>query len=336
MTARPSARPSRRAAAPARPATLRLAAALAAGALLVTGCSSSGGDEPDDTAAPSPETSSSAPSTSPSTSPGSTADAGEGSGDFPRYVALGDSYTAAPLVPDTDPQDGCLRSTGNYPSLVAAAIDGTALTDVSCSGATTTSLVGVQETFDGQARPAQFDALTEDTDLVTLGMGGNDFNLFATLIGRCGQLAAEDPDGSPCEDADLVKDNVFRQIRGQLAAALTGVLDRSPDARVLAVGYPQILPAEGTCPDRIDLAVGDYPYARDLNERLDAAVEGAAKDAGVDFVDAFAATEGHDLCAEDPWINGRTTLEDEALAYHPLAAEQEAVAAEVLAVLGQD
>ena len=41
---------------------------------------------------------------------------------FQRYVALGDSYTAAPLVPDTDTTNGCLRSTNNYPALVAAAL----------------------------------------------------------------------------------------------------------------------------------------------------------------------------------------------------------------------
>ena len=37
------------------------------------------------------------------------------------YVALGDSYTAGPIIPvqQTDPL-GCLRSDHNYPHLVAA------------------------------------------------------------------------------------------------------------------------------------------------------------------------------------------------------------------------
>ena len=38
---------------------------------------------------------------------------------YPTYVALGDSYTAAPGVPQTEQQTGCLRSNGNYASLVA-------------------------------------------------------------------------------------------------------------------------------------------------------------------------------------------------------------------------
>ncbi|MFD7408719.1 hypothetical protein ACFV7R_40130 [Streptomyces sp. NPDC059866] len=52
------------------------------------------------------------------------------------YVALGDSYASAPLVP-TQADATCLRSHQNYPSLVARSRSAT-LTDVSCSGATAT------------------------------------------------------------------------------------------------------------------------------------------------------------------------------------------------------
>ena len=65
-------------------------------------------------------------------------------GRYSPYVAMGDSYTAAPLVPDRH-GDGCLRSSHNYPALVAAALPAE-LVDVSCSGADSTSLVGVQQT----------------------------------------------------------------------------------------------------------------------------------------------------------------------------------------------
>ena len=42
------------------------------------------------------------------------------------YVALGDSFTAAPGIPETDGSDGCLRSSRNYPSLVAEQLEATA------------------------------------------------------------------------------------------------------------------------------------------------------------------------------------------------------------------
>src|SRR5439155_6529937 len=35
------------------------------------------------------------------------------------YVALGDSYTAGPLIPIQEQPYGCLRSTNNYPKVAA-------------------------------------------------------------------------------------------------------------------------------------------------------------------------------------------------------------------------
>ena len=56
-----------------------------------------------------------------------------------QYVALGDSYTAAPLVPVTDVANGCFRSDHNYPALAAKAL-GAELEDRSCGGARTADL----------------------------------------------------------------------------------------------------------------------------------------------------------------------------------------------------
>jgi hypothetical protein len=50
------------------------------------------------------------------------------------YVSLGDSYTAAPLVPSpTGNPILCGRSTNNYPSDVARAVAPSSFTDASCS-----------------------------------------------------------------------------------------------------------------------------------------------------------------------------------------------------------
>ena len=77
---------------------------------------------------------------------------------YQRYVALGDSFTAAPYVPSTDLAEGCLRSNGNYPSLVAERLDIPTLVDVSCSGADTRDLTHPQNTFRDAVVPAQLDA----------------------------------------------------------------------------------------------------------------------------------------------------------------------------------
>ena len=137
---------------------------------------------------------------------------------YDQYVALGDSYTAAPLVPPTDTSTLCLRSAVNYPALVAEAMPGTALTDVSCSGASTRNTVRPQ-TGRGGSVPPQFDALRPGTDLVTIGLGGNDDQLFGSLLGSCvPRRVRPTRTGRPCTDAatggrDL--DRLLARIRGQ-------------------------------------------------------------------------------------------------------------------------
>ncbi len=252
---------------------------------------------------------------------------------YDQYVAIGDSYTAAPLVPPTDTSTICLRSGVNYPALVAKAMPGTTLTDVSCSGASTRNTVSPQ-TGNGGSVPPQFDALERGTDLVTIGLGGNDGQLFGGVLGRCLQIAGTDPAGDPCrqsfgsEHPDLLT-TTFADIEHHIAGVVRGVRQRSPQARILVIGYPQIIPASGTC-DLLPLADGDYPFAREVNEGLNKAVESGADDAHAEYVDTFGPSAGHDICADDPWINGRVTSAETALAYHPLAVEQEQVAQLVL------
>lgn len=308
-----------------RLATAVLTLALVGAGTLLAGCSSDGD-------APSPAAGSGTAATGDDSA---SASPSPGTGRFPSYVALGDSFTAAPGVPKQDPDDGCMRSTNNYPHLVAAHFTGSALTDVSCSGADSTALVGVQRTQDGVLHPAQFDALSEDTDLVTIGMGGNDLNLFATLIGGCVAAARTDPEGTPCTDLGTKQvPKTITGIRKRLTAAFLGIKDRAPGAEVVAVGYPQIVPAKGTCLTLLPIAAGDYPFARRVNRLLDGAVKAAAAKADVTFADVWTATAGHDVCADDPWINGAQNRPDEAIPFHPFAAEQKAVARVVIDAIG--
>lgn len=262
--------------------------------------------------------------------------------DVERYVALGDSYTAAPFVPETERETGCLRSSGSYPRLVTEAIGPAEAEDVSCTGADATAMIGAQPTITGGVNLPQFDALDRRTDLVTIGLGGNDFGVFSRMLEGCLQRADEAPDGAPCreaqqqggEDALLA---ALEETEERLVSVLRGVRDRAaPEARVLLVGYPVLVPEDGTCPDRLPLAEGDYDYVRTVNLALNDALEGAARATGTTFVDVGAASEGHDICAEDPWVNGEDDDEDRALAFHPFAAEQQAVAGLVLQALARE
>ena len=195
---------------------------------------------------------------------------------YEHYVALGDSFTAGPYVPTTDLADGCLRSDENYPSLVAERLEITDLRDVSCSAAEIGDLPRSQRTFRDTAVPPQLDALTRRTDLVTVSVGGNDFNLFGKLLQTCATLRVLDPQGSPCTE-QLARDGVdtveqTRRIGARLEKVVREVQRRSPDARVLLVGYPRIGPATGTCPRLLPLATGDYATAAGVARSLRSAM----------------------------------------------------------------
>ncbi|KQT93994.1 hypothetical protein ASG49_03375 [Marmoricola sp. Leaf446] len=298
---------------PPRPRATALAGGLAA-ALLLSGCGAG-------TGTPEP-----APSSAPSSEPSAAAPA-DGSGG-PSYVALGDSYTSAPFVPQTDVAGGCFRSDDNYPAQVAEAL-GARLTDVSCAGADTSDVRRPQ--LDGV--PPQADALGPDAELVTVSMGGNDGGVFSTLVGQCGRPGVAATDCS--RPISAATESRLRERLGRTATDLARVLRlaarRAPDARVLAVGYPVIV--AGDACDALPLSAASQAAAARLNTELNDAVRTAARRAGATYVDVAAATEGHDICAEDPWVNGATTDQQRALAFHPFAAEQRAVAEAVVAAV---
>ncbi|MEN8675168.1 SGNH/GDSL hydrolase family protein [Nocardioides sp.] len=255
------------------------------------------------------------------------------------YVAMGDSYTAAPLFPLAEQEqiNGCLRSDQNYPALVASQLD-VPLIDVSCSGASTTSMFAAQRFIDNE-RPPQLDSLTSDTDLVTLGIGANDFRYFSKMIFTCLKVAKRDPEGSPCRDKNLTpkgRDRIERhlgEIRRNVSRVVRTIGRKAPNAQILLVGYPQLLPAEGTCRNKLPLAVGDYAYTRDLNLRLSNAVRKGGVKAGAEFVDLVEASQGHDICSKEPWVAGIRGAPKRAMGLHPYPAEQQAVADLLVAMI---
>src|SRR5690242_11547828 len=200
-----------------------------------------------------------------------------------RYVALGDSYAAGPLIPTTDLAAGCGRSDHNYAHLLADALDVGRLVDVTCSGATTHDLTHVQRTFGDARIPPQMRAVTRDTSLVTVTIGGNDLDLFSTLVNTCTQLRSSDPQGDPCtrrfvtQGPDL--DRAVATISASVAEVLRTIARRAPDARVVLVGYLRLVPDRGSCVG-LPLAAGDYAVGRRISQGLDRALHRAARRTG--------------------------------------------------------
>ncbi|MEU0270269.1 SGNH/GDSL hydrolase family protein [Streptomyces sp. NPDC006307] len=250
-----------------------------------------------------------------------------------RYVALGDSYASAAGVPDqTD--STCARSSRNYPALVNAALAPAAHKDVTCGGATTVHLTSSQHA----SVPPQLDALSADTDLVTLTVGGNDIG-FANIIVRCVSLGLFNMSGSPCKTSYTWTgtDRLAQTINAtapKIAAAIEGIRQRAPQARILVTGYPAILPDDGTnCPSVVSIAKGDAPWLRDTHKRLNSMIATQAAAHGAVYVDTYTTSIGHDACkpAGTRWVEPLST--NAAAPFHPNAAGERAMADAVLATL---
>jgi len=212
-----------------------------------------------------------------------------------RYVALGDSYSAASGVLPPDPTSpACLRSTRNYPHVIAAAT-GARLTDVTCGAAETRHFTSSQ--YPGV--PPQREALGPRTQLVTMTIGGNDSSVFIGSIVACTTAGATTAGtGSPCRDqygsqfADTVRETTYPS----LVRALRVVHRDAPRARVAILGYPEILPPTGGCYPQMPVATGDVPYLHHLQDVLNNAVRRAARETGSTYVDVPRASVGHDAC----------------------------------------
>jgi lysophospholipase L1-like esterase len=213
------------------------------------------------------------------------------------YVALGDSFTAGPLVPNQSLNPlGCLRSSNDYPAVVARFL-GLSLRDVSCSGAQTRDMTQAQGVTPGP-NPPQFNALRPDTAIVTVGIGGNDIG-FSGIVQNC---ATWNPFGRPCRD-DYVRngqDELSNRIQAtapRIAAVVQGIRARSPQARIFVVGYPAILPESNFgCWPVMPLTFTDVGYLRNKEKELNAMLRTQAIANGARYVDTYTPSIGRDAC----------------------------------------
>lgn len=252
-----------------------------------------------------------------------------------RYVAMGDSYSAASGVLPLDPQASlqCARSLRNYPHVIAART-GARLTDVTCGGADTTDY------FSSQHRGAapQLRALGRRTRLVTMTIGGNNEGVFMDAIVACARAGLSTlGTGSPCKDQNGAR--FTRTIRNKTAPALVRALRavkrRAPNARVAIIGYPWIMPKRVGCFDKMPIARGDVPYLRNLQWVLNDTIRKAARRTRVTYVDLNRVSDGHDACQPigtrwvEPVLQGTNPV-----IVHPNAFGERRMAQRTMRVLG--
>lgn len=279
---------------------------------------------------------------------------GDGTGPA-RYVALGDSYAAvgriAPGAWSAGPVS-CVRTDDAYPTVVARELGVGTFVNASCGGAVTDDLWAPDKGV-----PAQFDALTADTDLVTLSIGGNDVGFGAVLVACAVRTNTADPflpvidavTGPVAENFDTTTgcaDVIDRQA-GEALNVLDSHLDevyaeiarRSPEARVVATGYLAAMPEDDqsivsspACEPLMAATRDERDKMRAFQNDLNDVVRAAAERNGATAV--IPDEPGHSMCA--PAETRRVDLlgvETGAAPVHPTTVGHAHVADRVLAAL---
>ena len=228
-----------------------------------------------------------------------------------RYVSLGSSIASGYGI--ANQSTFCGRSDRDYGHLVAAKL-GLNLTDVSCGAAV---IPNVLDRAQGTA-PPQIDALTPDTKLITVSIGGNDINLNGTALG-CGDPATvcSPPPTLEADEAAL---------QGKLVNMLTALKARAPSATIVLVTYPREFPDQNCA--ELSLTDGELAMLRAMAAKLELAQVSAARQTGVVLVDPYVEPGDHTGCAPAPdrWTAGYKVAPGEGFAYHPTALGHEEMA----------
>lgn len=243
---------------------------------------------------------------------------------YARYVALGDSFAAfGPVDAPTSGPERCLRSSLNYPAVLSETESIGELVDVTCGGARTTDMTArqIDET------PPQFDALTGDTDLVTLSIGGNDIG-FGDIAGCVITTPADT--GAPCRDRlEMPVTTALGALPATLDAVYAGIRQRSPDARIITTAYMPLVPAHGGCGFVSAMSPGDVTWTRAVTDRINLIVADAADRAGADLVVPDDADERHACAPAAQRYTDFTGSETGSHPMHPTATGQAAMAGAV-------
>ena len=263
-----------------------------------------------------------------------------------EYVALGDSWSADVTLLEIDGSQAspfCAQSTGNYPKQVAAALGVQTFRDATCGSAKTTDMTRPQPVPDPSAplayNPPQFDRLTPTTDLVTIGIGGNDAGL-ADVIKSC-----VSPAGAHCTDQWVVggvdtMSALINETEQKVVGVLDGIHARSPHARILFVGYLAGISPGAGCVAQAMIPDSDLMWVGEKLVELNRMAQRAAAAGGAEFVDTYSSSIGHDMCQAPGvrWVEGTIPMSSNpqgpAIPFHPNQLGADHQAAMVKAALG--
>lgn len=229
----------------------------------------------------------------------------EGSLEGARYVAIGSSFAAGPQLPPAKPGAPvrCGQSLNNYPTLLAERF-GMLLVDRTCSGATTDHVLGPWNEI-----APQIAAVTPDTKLVTLTIGGNDLSYIGNLFSASCAFAARagtatGPRSGACGLVRVPTEADYRRDEAQLAEIAKRVRAAAPQARLVFVQYLTPLPPAGKLCAQTPVTEADAAIVREIGRRLAEITGRVALAHKATVVEMNQLSASHTPCDPVPWMIG--------------------------------
>lgn len=218
-----------------------------------------------------------------------------------RYVSLGSSFAAGTALGGLKPgtPERCGRSPMNYATLLASRLQ-LDLVDVACGGATSAHVLGPWNEL-----APQIEAVTPDTRLVTITIGGNDLGYVLNLAAASCDPAKGISFGGrtlPCPALKLPSEADYARTETALRDMARAVKQRAPSARLIFVQYVQLVP-EPACA-ALSMTAEEAIATRTIGARLAKLTARAAWAEGAEVLAADQLSARHTPCDAEPWSAG--------------------------------
>lgn len=295
------------------------------------------------------------------------------------YIGLGDSYTsgegAFDYLDGTDTtQNMCHLSRRSYPLLLRDDLfTSTGGHSVACSGAVINDVGSTSNKYVGQvsggisfedlqrSQPLLLNSIMTNylpgyvaqgrfvgqyqPQVITVSVGGDDVG-FGDILQNCvephlSRHASDSTCYNTYEDRQEITKLIDKTVP-KWTALFKQLHRQSPQTRIYAIGYPQVIADKGSCAVNVLLSKSELEFAGSLIDYLNSAINKSAVAAGANYVDISQALVGHRLCETKSFnvaVNGLTAGKDAGAfglnflgkeSYHPNALGQQLIEQEIL------
>lgn len=223
-----------------------------------------------------------------------------------EYVGMGDSRAAIPQ--NMFGSMPCNRSKYSNPDLVARILHIQKVRNVSCVQAKIRNLYEPQK-MGLLGVPPQLQAITSNTRLVTLAIGGNDIGWYRQIKTCFTPVLGQD---ARCRYNDRLREHINHSLsvlRPRLVAVLETIHHRAPNAQVFLIGHGGYYGEKG-CKDIAQSSSEDLQWINNAFFRaFNIMMAQSARETNSSFIDISIPAIGHDSCKPKnvAWFTGNVS-----------------------------